>query len=265
MDTDVAIIGAGFGGLGAAIRLQRAGFTDFLVFDRGEDVGGTWRDNSYPGCACDVPSHLYSFSFAPNPRWSNTFSSQPEIWDYLRGCVDRFGIRPRLRLRHEVRGAVGRPAPTLAGAHLRRRPQRPGPDLCRRPAQRPGHPRPARDRRVRRHGVPLRPLAARPRPDRPARRGDRHRRLGRPVRATDPADGREADALPAHPRLDHAEDVAPDQRGRAGRVPHRARRATGRPGRALSGTREHGPGLPAPGGQPPRLAPVSAHAATSGS
>lgn len=105
METEVAIIGAGFGGLGAAIRLQRAGFTDFLVFDKGEDVGGTWRDNTYPGCACDVPSHLYSFSFAPNPRWSNTFSSQPEIWDYLRGCVDRFGIRPRLRLRHEVHEA----------------------------------------------------------------------------------------------------------------------------------------------------------------
>ncbi|KOX09879.1 hypothetical protein ADK66_09930 [Micromonospora sp. NRRL B-16802] len=102
METDIAIVGAGFGGLGAAIALQRAGFTDYLVFDRGDDVGGTWRDNTYPGCACDVPSHLYSFSFAPNPRWSNTFSSQPEIRDYLRDCVDRFGIRPKVRLRHEV-------------------------------------------------------------------------------------------------------------------------------------------------------------------
>jgi len=105
MDVDIAIIGAGFGGLGAAIRLQQAGFTDYLVLDRGDDVGGTWRDNSYPGCACDVPSHLYSFSFAPNPGWSHTFSGQQEIWDYLRGCVDRFGVRPRLRLRHEVREA----------------------------------------------------------------------------------------------------------------------------------------------------------------
>ncbi|MGW3896649.1 flavin-containing monooxygenase [Micromonospora profundi] len=102
METDIAIVGAGFGGLGAAIALQRAGFTDYLVFDRGDDVGGTWRDNTYPGCACDVPSHLYSFSFAPNPRWSNTFSSQPEIRDYLRDCVDRFGIRSKVRLRHEV-------------------------------------------------------------------------------------------------------------------------------------------------------------------
>ncbi|MEV7327662.1 NAD(P)/FAD-dependent oxidoreductase [Micromonospora sp. NPDC093244] len=105
METDVAIVGAGFGGLGAAIALQRAGFTDYLVFDRGDDVGGTWRDNTYPGCACDVPSHLYSFSFAPNPRWSTTFSGQPEIRDYLRGCVDRFGIGPKLRLRHEVHEA----------------------------------------------------------------------------------------------------------------------------------------------------------------
>jgi cation diffusion facilitator CzcD-associated flavoprotein CzcO len=106
MEIDIAIIGAGFGGLGAAIRLQQAGFTDLLVFDAGDDVGGTWRDNTYPGCACDVPSHLYSFSFAPNPDWSDTFSGQQEIWDYLRACVDRFGIRGKLRLRHEVTEAA---------------------------------------------------------------------------------------------------------------------------------------------------------------
>ncbi len=105
METDVAIIGAGFGGLGAAIRLQQAGFTDFLVFDAGDEVGGTWRDNTYPGCACDVPSHLYSFSFALNPDWSDTFSGQQEIWDYLRACADRFGVRDRIRLRHEVTDA----------------------------------------------------------------------------------------------------------------------------------------------------------------
>lgn len=106
MEIDVAVIGAGFGGIGAAIRLQQAGFTDFLVFDAGDDVGGTWRDNTYPGCACDVPSHLYSFSFALNPEWSDTFSGQPEIWDYLRACTDRFSIRDRIKLRHEVAGAV---------------------------------------------------------------------------------------------------------------------------------------------------------------
>jgi cation diffusion facilitator CzcD-associated flavoprotein CzcO len=108
--TDIAIIGAGFAGLGAAIRLQQAGFTDFLILEAGSDVGGTWRDNSYPGCACDVPSHLYSFSFALNPEWSDTFSGQQEIWDYLRACVVKFGIGDRIRLSHEVTEAAWDPA-----------------------------------------------------------------------------------------------------------------------------------------------------------
>ena len=77
----IAIIGAGFSGLGAAIRLRAAGIDDFVVLERAAQVGGTWRDNSYPGCQCDVPSHLYSYSFAPNPEWSRTFSPQGEIWD----------------------------------------------------------------------------------------------------------------------------------------------------------------------------------------
>ncbi len=100
-----AIVGSGFGGLGAAIRLKQEGIDDFLVFERAADIGGTWRDNSYPGCACDVPSHLYSFSFALNPRWTRSFSSQPEIWAYLRDCARRFGILPYLRLGHEMRRA----------------------------------------------------------------------------------------------------------------------------------------------------------------
>jgi cation diffusion facilitator CzcD-associated flavoprotein CzcO len=89
----VAIVGAGFGGLGAAIRLRQAGHTDFVVLERAATVGGTWRDNSYPGCTCDVPSHLYSFSFALNPDWSHSFSRQPEIWDYLERVTDRYGLR----------------------------------------------------------------------------------------------------------------------------------------------------------------------------
>jgi cation diffusion facilitator CzcD-associated flavoprotein CzcO len=101
------VVGAGFGGLGAAIRLGQEDIDDFLVFERAGDIGGTWRDNSYPGCACDVPSHLYAFSFAPNPGWSRSFSAQPEIWDSLRGCARRFGILPHLRLGHEVRQVVG--------------------------------------------------------------------------------------------------------------------------------------------------------------
>src|SRR6476661_7788178 len=78
------VVGAGFAGLCTAIKLDEAGERDFLVAERGDDVGGTWRDNTYPGAACDVPSQLYSFSFAPNANWSRSFSPQPEILDYLR-------------------------------------------------------------------------------------------------------------------------------------------------------------------------------------
>lgn len=98
----VAVIGSGFGGLGAAVRLRREGITDFLVLERAGSVGGTWRDNSYPGCACDVPSHLYSFSFAPNPDWPRTFSGQEHIRAYLEHVADTFGLRPHLRFNHEV-------------------------------------------------------------------------------------------------------------------------------------------------------------------
>ncbi|MFE7570242.1 flavin-containing monooxygenase [Streptomyces sp. NPDC057539] len=99
----VAVVGSGFGGLGAAVRLRREGMTDFVVLERADSVGGTWRDNSYPGCACDVPSHLYSFSFAPNPDWPRTFSGQRHIRAYLEHVADTFGLRPHLRLNHEVR------------------------------------------------------------------------------------------------------------------------------------------------------------------
>ncbi|MFG2751908.1 flavin-containing monooxygenase [Streptomyces xanthophaeus] len=99
----VAVIGSGFGGLGAAVRLRREGITDFVVLERADSVGGTWRDNSYPGCACDVPSHLYSFSFAPNPDWPRTFSGQPHIRAYLEHVADTFGLRPHIRLDSDVR------------------------------------------------------------------------------------------------------------------------------------------------------------------
>ncbi|MGC5563997.1 flavin-containing monooxygenase [Streptomyces sp. FR-108] len=99
----VAVIGSGFAGLGAAVRLRREGVTDFVVLERADSVGGTWRDNSYPGCACDVPSHLYSFSFAPNPDWPRTFSGQEHIRAYLEHVTDVFGLRPHLRLDSEVK------------------------------------------------------------------------------------------------------------------------------------------------------------------
>ncbi len=89
-----------------AIRLREAGIEDFVVLDRAGDVGGTWQANTYPGCQCDVPSHLYSFSFAPNPGWSRTYSLQPEIRHYLRRLSDEHGIGPHLRLGHELTGAA---------------------------------------------------------------------------------------------------------------------------------------------------------------
>jgi cation diffusion facilitator CzcD-associated flavoprotein CzcO len=98
----VAIVGSGFSGLGAAIRLKQAGVDDLVVLERADDVGGTWRDNSYPGCTCDVPSHLYSFSFALNPGWTRSFSPQPEIQEYLRRCARDHGILPHLRFGHEL-------------------------------------------------------------------------------------------------------------------------------------------------------------------
>ncbi|MBA3827035.1 MAG: NAD(P)/FAD-dependent oxidoreductase [Ktedonobacterales bacterium] len=100
--TRIAILGTGFSGLGMAIRLKQQGYEDFLILERADDVGGTWRDNTYPGCACDVPSHLYSFSFALNPNWSRAYSTQPEIWAYLRACVDRYDLRPHIRWNSEV-------------------------------------------------------------------------------------------------------------------------------------------------------------------
>jgi cation diffusion facilitator CzcD-associated flavoprotein CzcO len=102
----IVIIGSGFGGLGTAIRLKQEGTEDFVVLERAKDVGGTWRDNSYPGCACDVQSHLYSFSFAPNPGWTRSYSPQPEIWAYLQRCARDFGVLSHIRFGHEVREAA---------------------------------------------------------------------------------------------------------------------------------------------------------------
>jgi cation diffusion facilitator CzcD-associated flavoprotein CzcO len=103
--TQVAIIGGGFAGLGMACELKRSGNDDFVVFERADEVGGTWRDNTYPGCACDIRSDLYSFSFAPNPDWSSRYASQPEIQAYLRRTASKFRVEPHLRFRHEVKQA----------------------------------------------------------------------------------------------------------------------------------------------------------------
>ena len=94
----IGIIGAGPGGLCAAIRLRQEGYTDVVVWERADGVGGTWRRNSYPGCACDIPSHLYCFSFEPKVDWSRPYATQPEILDYLEHCVDAYRLHPFLRL-----------------------------------------------------------------------------------------------------------------------------------------------------------------------
>jgi len=99
---EVLIVGAGFSGIGAAIRLREAGFEDLLVLEKAADIGGTWRDNTYPGCAVDVPSTLYSYSFAPNPDWSRVFARQPEIHDYLGATAARYGVTPLIRFHTEV-------------------------------------------------------------------------------------------------------------------------------------------------------------------
>ena len=88
---EVIVIGAGFAGIGAAIKLREAGF-DFVVLEKNSDIGGVWRDNTYPDCACDIPSALYSFSFAPNPNWSSFFAQQEEIRDYTIDTARKFGV-----------------------------------------------------------------------------------------------------------------------------------------------------------------------------
>lgn len=105
VDHEVVIIGAGISGVGAAVRLRQEGVEDVLLLERAETFGGTWRANTYPGCACDVPSALYSYSFAPNPRWSRVFAEQPEILAYVERVADDHGLRPRTRFGTDVERA----------------------------------------------------------------------------------------------------------------------------------------------------------------
>ncbi len=98
----IAIVGAGFSGLGLAVRLKEEGYQDFVILERADDLGGTWRDNEYPGCACDIPSHVYSFSFELNPNWTQSYATQPEIYAYLRRVADHYGLHRHIRYGHEV-------------------------------------------------------------------------------------------------------------------------------------------------------------------
>ena len=99
---DTVILGAGFGGLCMGIRLRQSGVDDFVILEKGDDIGGTWRDNTYPGCACDVQSHMYSFSFEGKPDWTKRYAPWYEIYDYIQNTADRHGMRPFIRLNQEV-------------------------------------------------------------------------------------------------------------------------------------------------------------------
>lgn len=101
---EIAVIGTGFAGICMGIKLLEAGIKDFVILEKANDIGGTWRDNTYPGAACDVSSHLYSFSFEPNPNWSRMFSGQKEIYNYLKGVVKKYGLESYIRYEHEVIG-----------------------------------------------------------------------------------------------------------------------------------------------------------------
>jgi cation diffusion facilitator CzcD-associated flavoprotein CzcO len=105
MTPSIAVVGGGFGGVGAAVMLRRAGYHDVTVFERGERVGGVWNNNTYPGAACDVPSHLYEFSFEPNPRWSRRYAPQAEIQAYVEDVARRHGVLDRIRTGTEVTSA----------------------------------------------------------------------------------------------------------------------------------------------------------------
>ena len=98
----IAIVGAGMAGILSAIKLREAGYDDFVVYEKAERLGGTWRENTYPGIACDVPSHLYSYSFEPNPDWSHRFSPGDEIEAYFEDVARRHGVTERIRFGEEV-------------------------------------------------------------------------------------------------------------------------------------------------------------------
>jgi cation diffusion facilitator CzcD-associated flavoprotein CzcO len=102
LDAEIIIVGAGFGGLGMAIQLKKAGFTSFIVLERASEVGGTWRDNIYPGCACDIPSMLYSFSFEKHVGWSRLYPQQAELLNYLKRTSEKHGVRPHIRFNSDL-------------------------------------------------------------------------------------------------------------------------------------------------------------------
>ena len=238
------VIGAGFAGLCAAIKLQESGEPDFLVAERGSDVGGTWRDNTYPGAACDVPSQLYSFSFAPNPEWSRSFSPQPEIQTYIQRVAERSGVLDRFRFETSVEEARwDERGPALARAYDGRGADRRRRGVSRRRPLGPEAARRRRDRLVRRRDLPLVAVAPRLRPGRQARRRDRDGRVRDPDRPRDRRAGRAPRRLPAHGAARHPPPRPGLHPRRAARVQAPPRRTEGLPHGDLLGPREPRPGI----------------------
>lgn len=201
----MVVVGAGAGGLGLAVLAAQAGIDDVVVLERGDGVGGTWRINTYPGAECDVPSHLYSYSFALNPDWSKTFAGQAEILAYFERCADEAGVRDRIRTGAGVRslrwGDDARRwlVTTEDGDELRARVV-----VSAVGTFNAGRPRPGRPRLVRRPGPALGPLGPRRRPGRAAGRRDRHRGQRHPDRAGHRRRGRPPRRVPAVGAVDHA-------------------------------------------------------------
>jgi len=104
----VVVVGAGLAGIAAAVKLKQARITDYVVLEKADRVGGTWRENTYPGCGCDIPAPVYSFSFNPKPQWRKNFALQPEILAYINDTVDKFALQPKIRLSTELIDARGR-------------------------------------------------------------------------------------------------------------------------------------------------------------
>jgi cation diffusion facilitator CzcD-associated flavoprotein CzcO len=244
----VAIVGAGFAGLGMAIRLRQAGYSDFVVLERAAEVGGTWRDNSYPGAAVDVRSHLYSYSFAPNPDWTQVLAGQAELWDYIRRVAREHGVGEHVRLETELLGG------TWDDAAQRWRLRTSQGELeaqfvvsAMGPLSRPRVPDLPGPRGLHGARLPLRPLGPRARPDRQAGRGHRHGLVGGAVRPRDRRPGGARHGLPAHPALDLPAAQPADH-------PDRARGLPPGPGAAAAGPRapvlvpraRHRVGRPAP-------------------
>ena len=238
---DVLVVGAGFAGLAAVAKILAADpSADVTVIERASEVGGTWRDNTYPGCACDVPTSLYSFSFAPSPKWSHTFARQPELFDYLRSVVDRLNLRDRIVTDCELLSADwSRHGPAVDRADLEGCGERQSPRGRDRRTVDAEDPRRAGHRHIPGNGVPLRDVEPRARSHRGARRRDRHRSVGGAVRARDRRQGRSGSpSFNAHRPGSSRAWTAPSA-GSSGRCTRRSPRLIARFAASSTGTARH--------------------------